>query len=216
MCPVMWGNYEKPPWEFCDRRGLFAVDCRTDGRWDDIVSRYGPCLPCLDLLSGKHVARLNSWMNTAIQPKGTEPHYRQGPHVLSRRNQADDRGYIAKETLGQLREDLHKLQQRCETYKALTVAIVDDNCPLAGRRAARLLKAGWAPAKVLGHLCDAWSVQSWDIRVRDAAALAALSFGGPKLLQALNNAGCPPNYGRRHVDEAPRIRPNEPPSISWL
>ena len=59
MYPVMRGNYEKPPWEFCDRRGLFALDCRTDGRWDDLAGRYGPCLPCLDLLSGKHAARLN-------------------------------------------------------------------------------------------------------------------------------------------------------------
>ena len=28
MYPVMRGNYEKPHWEFCDRRGLFALDCR--------------------------------------------------------------------------------------------------------------------------------------------------------------------------------------------
>ena len=42
MYPVMVGNYEQPPWEFCDRRGLFALDCRTDGRWDDIARRYAP------------------------------------------------------------------------------------------------------------------------------------------------------------------------------
>ena len=53
------------------------------------------------------------------------------------------------------------------------VAIAEDDRPLAGRRAARLLQAGWALAKVLGHLCDAWSVQSWDDQDRDAAALAA-------------------------------------------
>ena len=28
MYPVMRGNYKKPPCEFCDRQGLFAVDCR--------------------------------------------------------------------------------------------------------------------------------------------------------------------------------------------
>ena len=54
MYPVMQSNYEKPPWEFCDRRGLFALDCRTDRHWDDIAGRYGPCLLCLDLLFGKH------------------------------------------------------------------------------------------------------------------------------------------------------------------
>ena len=163
MYPVMRGNYEKPPWEFCNRRGLFALDCRTDGHWNDIAGRYGPCLPYLDLLSGKHAARLNSWMNIAIDPRDTEPLYRQGPHVLSRRlNEANDRGYVAQETLGQLQEDLQKFRQRCDTYKVLVVAIAEDDRPLAGRRAARLLQAGWAPAKVLGHLCDAWSVQSWD------------------------------------------------------
>ena len=43
MYPVMRGNYEKPPLEFRDRRGLFALHCRTDGHWDDIAGRYGPC-----------------------------------------------------------------------------------------------------------------------------------------------------------------------------
>ena len=116
MYPVMRGNYENPPWEFCDRRGPFAPDCYTHGRSDDIAGRYGPCLPCLDLLSGKHAARLNSWLNTAIDPKGTELHYWQGPHVLSRRlNEDNDRGCVAQETLGQLQEDAHKFRQRCET-----------------------------------------------------------------------------------------------------
>ena len=161
MYHVMRGNYEKPPWEICDRLGLFALDGRTDGRWDDIAGRYGPCLPFRGLLSGKHAARLNIWMTTAIDPKDTEPHYRQGPHFLCRRlNEANDRGYVAHKTLGQLQEDLHKFRQRCGTRKALGVAIAEDNRPLAERRAARLLQAGWAPAKVLGHLCDACSVQS--------------------------------------------------------
>ena len=91
MYPIMRGNYEKPPWESCNRQGLFAVDGRSDGRWV-----YGPCLPCPDLLSGKHPARLNSWMNTAIDPKDTEPLYRQGPKCLScRLNEPNDRGYVA-------------------------------------------------------------------------------------------------------------------------
>ena len=137
MYPVMRGNYEKPPWEFCDRRGPFALDCRKDGRWDDLAGRYGPCLPCLDLLSGKHAARLNGWMNTTVDPKDTEPHYRQGPHVLSRRlNKANDRGtwirgYVAQETLGQLHEDVHQIRQGCETYKALVDC---GSAPPAARR----------------------------------------------------------------------------------
>ena len=158
-------------------------------------------------------------MNTAVDPKHTEPHYRQGPHVLSRRlNEANDRGYVAQETLGQLQEDLHQFRQRCETYKALAVAIAEDDRPLAGRRAARLLQAGWAPAKLLGHVCDAWSVQSLNDQDRDAAALAALGVGGPKLLHALNNTGYLPSYdtGRRHVEGAPRFRRNEPLGLPWL
>ena len=48
-------------------------------------------------------------MNTAIHPKDTEPHYRPAPHVLSRRlDEANERAYVAHETLGQLQEDLHK------------------------------------------------------------------------------------------------------------
>ena len=155
-------------------------------------------------------------MNTTIDPKGTEPHYRHGPHVLSRRlNEANDMGYVAQETLGQLQEDLHQFRQPCETYKALAVAVAEDNRRLAGRRAARLLRAGWAPATVLGHLCDAWSVKSWDAQDRDAAALAAVGVGGPKLLQALNNAAYLPSYdtGRMQVEGAPRVRPNEPPGL---
>ena len=157
----MRGNYKKPPWELCDRHGLFALDCRAQARLDGIADRYGPCLPCLDLLSGQHAARLNSSMNTAIRPTETEPHYRQAPHVLSSRlNEANECKYVAQETLGQLHETLRKFRQRRETYTALAVAIADDDRPLVGRRAARLLKAGGPPAKVLGHLCDTWSVQS--------------------------------------------------------
>ena len=155
MCPVMRGNYEKPPREFCGR-GVFALACCTDGCWDDIAGRCGPCRLCLDLLSGKHAPRLNSSTTTALDPKDTQPHYRQGPRVLFRRlNEANERGHVAQETLGQLQEDLHKFWHRCETYKALAVAIAEDGRSLAGRRAARLLQAGWALAKVSGHLCDA-------------------------------------------------------------
>ena len=32
MYPVMRGKYDKPPREFCDRRALFALHCRIDGR----------------------------------------------------------------------------------------------------------------------------------------------------------------------------------------
>ena len=151
MYPVMRGNYEQPPWEFCDRQGLFTLDCRTDGRWDDIAGRYDPCVPCLDLLSWKHAARLKSWMNTTIHPKDTEPHYRQGAHVLSRHlNEANDRGYVAQKTSGQFQEYRHKFWRRDETYKALAVARAEGDRLLAGRRAARLLQAGWAPPKFWG------------------------------------------------------------------
>ena len=96
MYPIMRGNYEKPPWEFCDRRELFALDCRTDGRWDAIAGHHGPHVPCLYLLSEKHAATLNSRTNTAINPKDTEPRYRQGPHVLPcHLNEANHRGYVA-------------------------------------------------------------------------------------------------------------------------
>ena len=71
--------------EFCDRKGLFALDCHTASLSDNVAGQYGPYLPCMDLVSGKHAARLNSSMNTAIQPKDTEPHYQQGPEVLSPR-----------------------------------------------------------------------------------------------------------------------------------
>ena len=82
--------------------------------------------------------------------------------MYRRLDEANDRVYVPQETLGQLQGDLHKFRQRCKRYKALAVAIADDDRLLVGRRAAHLLKAGWAPAKVLGHLCEAWRVQSWD------------------------------------------------------
>ena len=109
MYPVVRGSYEKPLLNVCDRRGLFALMCHTDGRWDDIAGRWWPCLPCLDLLPRKHAARLNSWMNIAIRPTDIEPYYRQKSHVLSRcLRRAKDKGYVAHEPLGQLHEDLRK------------------------------------------------------------------------------------------------------------
>ena len=83
-------------------------------------------------------------------------------------------------------------------------------CLFASRLAVRLLKVRRAPPKVMCHLCSAWNVQSLDAKDRDAAALAALGAGGPKLLQALNTAG------RKHVEGSPRIHPNEPPIVYWL
>ena len=67
-------------------------------------------------------------------------------------------------------------------------------------------------------MCDARGMQSWDAHGRDAAALVALGVGGPKVLQALNNHGYLPSYdtGRRHVEGAPRVRPNDPPGLPWL
>ena len=61
-------------------------------------------------------------------------------------------------------------------------------------------------------------MQSWDDPDRDAAALAALGVGGPELLQALNNALYLPSYntGRKHVEAAPHVHPNEPPGLPWL
>ena len=61
-------------------------------------------------------------------------------------------------------------------------------------------------------------MQSWDAQDRDAAALASLGAGGPKLLQALNNAGYLPSLdtGRRNLEGAPRVRLNEPPGLPWL
>ena len=134
MYPVVRGKYEEPTWEICDLRGLFALDCRTDGRWDDIASRSGPCLPCLDSLSGKHAGRLNSWMKNAIHEKNSEPHYRQEPHALSQcLDEANDRGYVAQNALGQPREDLRKFRQRCKTYKALVFATADYHRAVVGR-----------------------------------------------------------------------------------
>ena len=71
-------------------------------------------------------------------------------------------------------------KQRCETYKAPDGAIADDTRPFAWSRATRLLKAWWVRAKVLGCLYEAWSLQPWDVKDKDAAMLAALGNGGPK------------------------------------
>ena len=151
------------------------------------MDAYGLCLSCLELRIGKCASKLKGWMDNAMQPTATEPHYRTALVVtVDRLNEGNDNKLVAQEALGCLHEDLHRFRQRCETYKALGVALAADDRPLAGRRAARLLQAGWTPLKVLGHLCDAWSVSSWDAQDRHAAALAALGAGGPKLLHALS------------------------------
>ena len=117
-----------------------------------------------------------------------------------------------------MKEDLHKFWERCKKYEAFDVAIEDNDRPLLGPRAARLLEAWWALAKVLRHLCEAWSVQSLNAQDRDASALAALGVGAPKLLQALNNARYLPSYdiGRRRFQGFTGVCPNEPPSLPWL
>ena len=60
MDPVMRWNYEKPPQNFCDRRGLFSLGCRADGCWDHIADCYVPYLPCLDFLFARRIARMNN------------------------------------------------------------------------------------------------------------------------------------------------------------
>ena len=61
------------------------MDCPTDGYWDDIAGRYGCLLRCLVLLSGKHAARFQNGMNTAIQQKERGPYYVETfPNYLSR------------------------------------------------------------------------------------------------------------------------------------
>ena len=71
---------------------------------------------------------------------------------------------------------------------------------------------------MLGHLCDAWSVRCRDDAVKDGAALTSFGVGGSELLQALYNAGYLPSYniGRRHIEGALYIHPNEPPTLLWL
>ena len=96
-------------------------------------------------------------MDTAVHPKDTKPHYGQGPQVLSRRlNEANDKGYVAHETRGELQEGLHKLRQHCQTYKALAVAIADTTVPLlavvqhASCRPDGLLPNCWGTCVMLG------------------------------------------------------------------
>ena len=74
------------------------------------------------------------------------------------------------------------------------------------------MKAGWALAKVLGLLCNAWSVLSWDEHDRDVAAPVALDIGGPKMLQAPNHGAYLPSYdmGLLHIQGVPRLNPNQP------
>ena len=129
-------------------------------------------------------------MNTAIHPKDTEPHYRQGPHVLScRLDEANYRGCVALETVCQLQGNLHMFRPRRETCKALVATIADDDRPLVGRRAARLLKAWRAQAKMLGHLCEAWIVLSWDAKYRDGAVLAVLGVWGAQAAASRSTPG---------------------------
>ena len=130
-------------------------------------------------------------MNTAIQPKDPQLHYQQGPHVLPRLlDEANDRRYIAQEMLGQLQEDLRKFRLRCKTYKALAIAIADDARPLAGRRAARLLKAGWAPA-----MNNAGYVLRYDIGRRHIEGTFRICPNGPPSPLAFGclkqHCGCP-------------------------
>ena len=60
-------------------------------------------------------------------------------------------------------------------------------------------------------------MQSSNAKDKDNAALAALGVGGPKLLKALNNAGCLTSYhmGHRHLQGARCVCPNESPSLPW-
>ena len=71
----MRGNYEKPPWEFHDRPGLFALDCRTDGHWDDRAGRYGTLSAVPAFAIRGACCQLNNWLTTTIQPQDMEPHY---------------------------------------------------------------------------------------------------------------------------------------------
>ena len=100
--------------------------------------------------------KVKGWMDTAMQPTATEPHYRIALAVLiDSPNEANDNKWLAHDALRRLHKDLHWFRQRCETYKTHAVALAPDDRPLAGRRAAFLLQAGWTPSKEQVRLCDA-------------------------------------------------------------
>ena len=155
-------------------------------------------------------------MDFAMQPTTAEQHYRIAPAVhVDHPNEANDNKWVAHEALGRLRKDLHWFWHQCETYGALAVVLTKDGRPLGGRRAARLLQAGWTPLKVPVHLCDAWSVQSSHTQDINAAMLTALGVGGFKQLHALNEGGYLPSddTGRRRIARALYVVPNQPPTL---
>ena len=121
--------------------------------------------------------------------------------------------------MGQLHEDLRKFWQRCETYKSLALAIADDHHPPCWALGSTAFEGRVGFSQNVGP----------PVRCMERAIPGCLRhwcchpssnglWGGANLLQALNNAGCLPSYDarRRHVEVAPHVRSNEPPSVPWL
>ena len=80
------------------------------------MDAYGPCLFCLELRTGKWAGKVKGCLDTAMQPIPSELHYRIAPAVLvASLNEADDTKWVAQEAFGRLREELHRLRQRCGT-----------------------------------------------------------------------------------------------------
>ena len=94
MYPIMHSTYEQPPWEFRDSRGAWS---RLGGEAKHAGMRsWMHTVHASPYRTGKWFSKLKRWMDIAMQPTATKPHYRIAPAVLADRlNEANDNKWVA-------------------------------------------------------------------------------------------------------------------------
>ena len=130
----MRGKYEQPSWVFGGSGGLLSLRFHGQAGCDRSTDTLGPSLSCLELGAGECACKLKGCLGTAICPFPAEPHKRIPSAALI----VDDNKLVVNAAICLLCHDLHSLWGRCETCKALDVALVDNDRLLVGHRAPRL------------------------------------------------------------------------------
>ena len=84
-------------------------------------------------------------------------------------------------------------------WKALILAVVDDDRPLLQRRVARLIGAGHSPSVVMEDMSKAFKITTDNEKEKAIAGLDALGVGGCEFLKVANRGGILPSLPCRSL-----------------
>ena len=182
----------------------------------DSMGCIGPCSPCASVRGSVVLHRC--MVEAREQDKGVQ-HWKLGFEALCIRADGHHR---EKRTVSQkLARSIHRCQHlmnKCAEWKALTLAVADNDRPLLQRCVARLIGAGHSPSAVMADMSKAFKIRTCTEKEKAIARLAALGVGGCEFLKVANRGGILPSYDTAVVDmkfEEPFFRGSPPQRHSF-